>query len=92
VRQCSILRLEQRAAVGPVGDLQNEPIAATGTDQEVLIALARERRRGSVHAEHLPREGYGFAGGDRRRVPEDIHQLRLSANSNGYRSRRWNCQ
>ena len=42
MRQRGVLRLEQEAIVSAVGDLQDEPLARGGLQQEILIPLARK--------------------------------------------------
>ena len=59
VRERGLLRLEERALLARVGDLEHESRAVRPLDAEVLIALARELRRAPLGAEVVARDALG---------------------------------
>ena len=71
MRERRVLRLEQRAIVGAVGDLEDEAIAGRRLETHVLIALAGKRATRSSSAEAAAR--CRLAGRQRRCVLENVH-------------------
>ena len=73
MRERGVLRLEQRAIVGAVGDLEDEAVAGRGRQQEILVALAGQRRGNAVDVEQPPAQIRSFVGRQRGCVVEDVH-------------------
>jgi hypothetical protein len=60
--------------VSAVGDFEDEAVPRSGTKDEVLIALARQRRGVGVEAEQPAPEIGGFGGGQRGRMLKYVHR------------------
>jgi hypothetical protein len=75
VRERRVLRFEQRPSVGPVRDLEDEPVSRRGTQHEVLVALAGKRRGVTVDAEQAPAEICRFVRRQGGHELEEIHAM-----------------
>ncbi len=73
-RKRLVLRLEQRAVLCRIRDLQHRAIAAGGLEQEILVALARERGRLRHQAVQPPCQLGGLRRGQRGRELQDVHR------------------
>src|SRR5262245_55239235 len=83
VRHRGVLRLEHGAILGRVRDLQHVALARRGGHQEILIALARQRRRGGIQPVQLARQPDRARGVESRRLLQQRHARIIICPANG---------